>query len=103
MLTLKQENETSIIVSWISPVPVGDTIGYRLYWVKCRESEHDEVLVNDGSVVQTLTNLMKGQCYNISVAGVSEHLPSEVKHSTITLGQFFLFSLSWYFFHFILQ
>ena len=85
-LTLDQEDETTITVSWTSPAPIG-TSGYRLYWVTCGTNEHNEICINASTTTKKkLTSLIKEECYNISVAGVSQHLPSEIIHSAITLG-----------------
>ena len=89
-MILKQINETSIVASWTPPEQVDSTTNYILYWANCTTNGymHNETF-NTFITTKTLTNLMREQCYKISVAGLSEHLPSAPESSTITLGQFF--------------
>ena len=95
-MILKQINETSIVASWTLPEPVGSTTNYRLYWANCTTNWYmRNETFNTSITTKTLTNLTRERCYNISVAGLSEHLPSAPESSTITLGQsFFLEQLS---------
>ena len=77
-----QEGLTSIRVSWSPPTPLGDTTGYRIYYSDGDSS--DSVDVSGGSTDNyTLTGLVMGATYTISIEATSEHLPSESSVETI--------------------
>ena len=81
-LVLEQVGETNICVSWTAP---GNALSYRLYWVKCNETQGNRKFLNHSTTTANLTDLNE-QCYTVCVVGISEHLPSEPMSSTITLG-----------------
>ena len=67
-----QEGPTGIQVSWISPTPLGDTTGYRIYYSGGSSGSVD---VSGGSTDnRLLTDLQNGASYTISIVGTSEHL-----------------------------
>ena len=69
------EGLTSIRVSWSPPTPLGNTTGYRIYYSGDSSGSAD---VSGGSTDSyLLTNLQNGGSYAISIAGTSQHLPSE--------------------------
>ena len=71
-----QEGFTSVRVSWSPPSPLGDTTGYRISYSGGSSGSVD---VSDGSTsIHTLTGLVNGVSYTISIVGTSLHLPSEV-------------------------
>ena len=82
-LVLEQVGETTISVSWKAP---GNALSYRLYWVKCNETQGNRTFLNPSTTTAILTDLDSKQCYNVCVVGISEHLPSEPISSTIFLG-----------------
>ena len=84
-LSLKQDGETTIIVSWTIPTPPGDTTGYRVYYTT---DNMIEIIVDTNSSTITLTSLEPLNEYEISVVGLSEHISSEPITSYIFLGQF---------------
>ena len=68
-----QEGPTSVRVSWSPPTPLGDTSGYRIYYgssgsVDVSGGFTDNYLLTD---IETATSL------SISIAGTSDHLPSQ--------------------------
>ena len=83
-LSLKQDGETTIIVSWTVPTPPGDTTGYRVYYT----TDNYEIIVDSNSSPITLTSLEPLNEYEISVVGLSEHFSSESITSSIFLGEF---------------
>ena len=84
-LSLKQDGETTIIVSWTVPTPPGDTTGYRVYYTTDNMIE-TSIDTNSSSI--TLTSLESLNEYEIYVVGVSEHFSSETITSSIFLGLF---------------
>ena len=83
-LSLKQDGETTVIVSWTVPTPPGDTTGYRVYYTTDNMNETSIVDTNSSPI--TLTSLEPLNKYNISVVGLSEHFSSERITSSIFLG-----------------
>ena len=82
-LSLVQEGGTNIIVSWNPPMQLENTTGYRVYWF----TNPNNIIQNETSAtVLKLSGLVEGECYNVSVGGISEHLPSEFISHTITLS-----------------
>ena len=86
-LSLKQDGETTIIVSWTPPTPLGDTIGYRVYYTTDSTSQNTTVTGGSTRTV-SLTSLEPGHLYNVSIVGLSEHLPSEPITSSLFLCKF---------------
>ena len=83
-LTAVQEDLTSIRVSWSPPTPLGDTTGYRIYYSDSDSS--DSVDVSGGSTDNyTLTGLVMGATYTISIEATSQHFPSGRVETIITL------------------
>ena len=83
-LSLKQDGETTVIVSWTVPTPPGDTTGYRVYYIT---DNMNETSIDTNSSPITLTSLVPLNEYEISVVGLSEHFSSEPITSSIFLGQ----------------
>ena len=80
-----QEGLTSVRVSWSPPSPLGDTTGYRISYSGGSSGSVD---ISDGSTnTHTLTGLVNGASYTISIVGTSLHLPSEVVDVDIGLGE----------------
>ena len=72
-VTAIQDDPTSIRVSW---TPSSDVTGYRIHYTSVSDSGNETV--SDGSTeTQTLTGLVNGETYNISVVATSDTLPSE--------------------------
>ena len=84
-LSLKQDGETTVIVSWTVPTPPGDTTGYRVYYTT---DNMNEIIVDSNSSTITLTLLEPLKEYEISVVGLSEHFSSEPITLSIFLGEF---------------
>ena len=84
-LSLKQDGETNIIVSWTIPTPPGDTTGYRVYYIT---DNMIETSIDTNSSPITLTSLEPLNEYEISVVGLSEHFSSEPITSSVFLGQY---------------
>ena len=72
-------------MSWSPPSPLGDTNGYRISY---SGGSSDSVDVSDGSTsTRTLTGLVNGASYTISIVGTSLRLPSEEVEVDIGLGE----------------
>ena len=83
-LTAVQEGPTGIRVSWTSPTPLGDTIGYRIYYSGGSSGSVD---VSGGSTnSHLLTGLQHGTSYNISIVATSTHFYSNRAY-IINIGQ----------------
>ena len=85
-LSLKQDGETTVIVSWTVPTPPGDTTGYRVYYTT--DNIMIETSIDTNSSPITLTSLEPLNEYEISVVALSEHFSSEPITSSIFLGEF---------------
>ena len=84
-----QEGPTGIRVSWTPPTPLGDITGYRIYY---SGGSSGSVNISGGSTDNYLLNGLENEAsYNISIVGISEHLPSNHVHypSSIQLGEQF--------------
>ena len=80
-----QESPTSIRMAWSPPTPRGDTTGYRISYSGGSSGSVD---VSDGSIDNyLLTGLQNGVSYTISIAGISQHIASEVVEANINLGE----------------
>ena len=77
-----QGDGTSVLLTWTPPDPLGDTTGYTISY-----TGGSDVDIDGGSTnTHTLTGLIRGEMYVISIVGTSEHISSEsVKWSTVTL------------------
>lgn len=82
-----QEGYTSIRVSWDPPTPLGDTIGYRIYYSGVSSGSED---VSSSTDNYLLTDLQTGGLYNVSIVALatisSQRLPSDTLEVTVTLG-----------------
>ena len=77
-----QKGLTSIRVSWSSPIPLGDTTGYRISY----GDNNDSVDISDGYIDNyLLTGLMMGATYTISIVATSKHIYSQSVDTMITL------------------
>ena len=76
---------SDILLTWTPPSPLGDTTGYRISFTGGGNS--DSVDVSGGSTNSyTLTGVMSGETYEISIVGTSEHFFSDnVKWDTIAV------------------
>ena len=82
-----QDGPTGIRVSWTSPSPLGDTIGYRILYSGGSSGSVD--VSGRSTDNHLLTSLVNGASYTISIVGTSEHFSSEhVEHqNTIALSE----------------
>ena len=81
-----QDGLTSIRVSWTPPSPLGDTTGYRISYTGGGSVDVDGGNINS----HTLTGLINGQTYIISIVGTSSStvLPSApVSAGAVGLGR----------------
>ena len=88
--TAVQAGPTSIQVSWIIPTPLGDTNGYRVYYIGGSTGSN---YVSGGSTSSyLLTGLENEANYRVFVIGVSNHLPSEYSKNVhkVSLSEFFI-------------
>ena len=78
----------NITVSWTPPSPLNYTSGYRVnYKVDHSTSWQSIIIINDAIITTVnVTGLTSGIYYNVSIVGISEHLPSEMRHGDIYLG-----------------
>ena len=78
-------SSSDIHLTWTPPSPLGDTTGYRISFTGGGSS--DSVDVSGGSTNSyTLTGVMSGETYEVSIVGTSEHFFSDnVKWDTIAV------------------
>ena len=67
---------TSVHVSWIPPDPIGQTIGYQVYYTGPTSGNVSVDGVESNN--QTVSGLVNGEMYYFSVAGRSQHFESEL-------------------------
>ena len=81
-----QEGPTNIRVSWSPPTPLRDTTGYRISYSGGSSGSVD---VSDGSTsTHTLTGLVNGASYTISIVPMSQHFFSgRMQVMNIGLGE----------------
>ena len=81
-MTAVQDGPTSIRVSW---TPSSDATGYRIHYSSVSDSGNETVI--DGSTeTHTLTGLVNGETYTISVVATSDNLPSESVAADVAVG-----------------
>ena len=82
-----QDDFTSILLMWVPPSALGDTTGYRISYNAVGDSS-ESVNISDGTISKfTLSGLEKGNEYNISIVGTSDHFSSmSVVWKLIALG-----------------
>ena len=81
-MTAVQDGPTSIRVSWTEST---DATGYRIHYTSVSDSGNETV--SDGSTeTHTLTGLVNGETYTISVAATSDNLPSEGVAADMAVG-----------------
>ncbi|CAI8053078.1 Receptor-type tyrosine-protein phosphatase H [Geodia barretti] len=79
-----QSDGTSVLLTWTPPDPLGDTTGYRISFTGGGSS--GSVDVSGGSTNSyTLTGLIRGETYDISIVGTSDHISSESVELSVTL------------------
>ena len=71
-MTAVQDGPTSIRVSWTEST---DATGYRIHYTSVSDSGN-ETVSNGSTETHTLTGLMNGETYTISVAATSNQLSS---------------------------
>ena len=82
-----QESTTKIQVSWTMPTPLGDTTGYRIYYIGGSSGSVD--VSGSSTNSPTLTRLLNGASYNLSIVGKSKHILSDHVYypNSIPLGE----------------
>ncbi|CAI8019951.1 Receptor-type tyrosine-protein phosphatase H, partial [Geodia barretti] len=79
-----QSDGTSVLLTWTPPDPLGDTTGYRISFTGGGSSGSEDV--SGGSTNSyTLTGLIRGETYDISIVGTSDHISSESVELSVTL------------------
>ena len=87
ILSAIQLNITAVQVSWSAPASGATVTGYVIYYETTGGSEQS-VTVGAAATEYTLTGLMIGQMYNVSIVALSAQLPSIATNSVeVTVGQ----------------
>ena len=76
-----QSDYTTVLLRWIPPNPLGNTTGYRIFYTGGGSENVSGGFTNN----RTLSVLKRGEVYNISIVGTSEHLFSESIWHVVTL------------------
>ena len=71
---------------WTPPSPLGDTTGYRISFTGGNSSGHVNISGGDSNNY-TLTGLLMGFSYDISIVALSQHLPSEAVKLQLILSE----------------
>ncbi|CAI8052760.1 Receptor-type tyrosine-protein phosphatase alpha [Geodia barretti] len=83
-LMLIQTDATTIRVTWTPPSPLGNTIGYTVFYSSTGSNEAPVVREASTNEVE-LMNLAEGGSYSISLVARSQHLPSSTLTDTLDL------------------
>ena len=83
-MEVKQEDPTSVRVSWIPPSPPGHTTGYTILYSTGERADTREIS-GAGVSEARLAGLVVGGEYSISLLANSQHLPSETVTVTLQL------------------
>ena len=76
LISVAGKDSTSIHLTWTPPTPLRDTTVYRIFFTGGGNSS--SVNVSGGSTDNyKLTGLRRGEMYNISIVGISEHFFSQ--------------------------
>ena len=88
-VTAVQAGITSITVTWTAS---SNATGYRIYYTSDGDSG-SETVSGGSTETHTLTGLVNGETYTISVAATSQHFPSEAiaANATVSLRKYFVF------------
>ena len=79
-----QSDGTSVLLTWTPPDPLRDTTGYTISYTG--GSSGSEPVSGGDTNSHTLTGLLRGDMYDISIVGTSDHISSESgEWSTVTL------------------
>ena len=70
-----QSDGTSVLLTWTPPDPLGDTTGYTISYTG--GSSGSETVSGGDTNSYTLTGLIRGEMYDISIVGTSAHISSE--------------------------
>ena len=81
-MTAVQDGPTSIRVSW---TPSSDVTGYMIHYTSVSDSGN-ETVSNGSTETHTLTGLVNGETYTISVVATSDNLPSESVTADMEVG-----------------
>ena len=88
MTRICQASATSVLIEWTPPNPLGDTTGYRVnYYTSAGGPLTSSPVLNTTTTCYTLTNVVDGRLYYISVEGVSEHYYSGQEQAVSYLFQ----------------
>ena len=80
-----QSDGTGVLLTWTPPDPLGDTTGYTISYTG-GGSSGSETVSGGSTNSYTVTGLISGEMYGISIVGTSEHFFSEsVDWETVTL------------------
>ena len=74
---VSQNGLNSLLVTW-TPSPGPNVTGYTIFYQAKRQNPRHSVEVEETDTSVTITGLMRGATYNISVMAKSNTLPSDV-------------------------
>ena len=82
-----QLSSSDILLSWTPSSPLGDTTGYRISFTGGGTSGSVNLSGGDTNSYTLTLGLKRGDTYEISIVGTSEHFFSDsVEWDTITVG-----------------
>ena len=89
-VTVSQNGVGSVQVSWTPPSGEPNATGYIIYYQKQDGGHTDSEMAGATTTTATITGLMTGATYSITMVAMSSTLPSIVTAGeTITIGMMF--------------
>ena len=81
-----QDGPTSIRVTWTPPDPLDGVTGYRIHYTTGGGSRGSQTVSGGNTMTHTLTGLTNGETYTISIAAISNTLPSSAVMANMPVG-----------------
>ena len=86
-MTVSQNGVESVQISWTPPSGEPAVTGYIIYYQQQVGGHNDSVMAGATATTVTITGLMTGATYSITMVATSSRLPSTVTTAvTITIG-----------------
>ena len=87
-----QASATSATVSWTPPTDITGVTGYQIFYTENSENEQSRNVSGASTDMASISDLITGSTYSITIVATSDGLPSEVVGPvTVELGMRYAF------------